>query len=117
MVSDVHGEFQKLEHVLRNGSGSLRPLVERTFGDRLDEAGRTTLLNLVYYPRETWQRVSAKLPDAAMRATFVRETIVRELELLRRALSEDRAFCFICSLPDGGSALSGLQGRADPPSI
>lgn len=83
VVSDVHGEFQKLEHVLRNGSGSLRPLVERTFGDRLDEAGRTTLLNLVYYPRETWQRVSAKLPDAAMRATFVRETIVRELELLR----------------------------------
>lgn len=83
VVSDVHGEFQKLEHVLRNGSGSLRPLVERIFGGRLDEAARTTLLNLVYYPRETWQRVSAGLTDAAARATFVRESIVRELELLR----------------------------------
>ena len=36
VVSDVHGEFQKLEHILRNGSGSLRPLVERTFGGQLD---------------------------------------------------------------------------------
>src|SRR3954464_12805587 len=48
VVSDVHGEFQKLEHVLRNGSGSLRPLVDLTFGDRLSDAERTTLLNLVY---------------------------------------------------------------------
>ena len=31
VVSDVHGEFHKLEHILRNGSGSLRPLVEKTF--------------------------------------------------------------------------------------
>ena len=83
VVSDVHGEFQKLEHVLRNGSGSLRPLVDRLFGATLDEAGRTTLLNLVYYPRETWQRVMTGLADAAARGVFVRDTIVRELELLR----------------------------------
>jgi fructose-1,6-bisphosphatase III len=82
VVSDVHGEFQKLEHVLRNGSGSLRPLVERTFGDRLDAAARTQLLNLVYYPRETFQRISAAL-DAPKRATLVRDVLVRELELLR----------------------------------
>jgi fructose-1,6-bisphosphatase-3 len=83
VVSDVHGEFQKLEHVLRNGSGSLRPLVDRLFADSLDATARTTLLNLVYYPRETWQRVTGTLADAAARATFVRDTIVRELELLR----------------------------------
>src|ERR1700712_3640293 len=70
VVSDVHGEFQKLEHVLRNGSGSLRPLVEHTFGAQLDESSRATLLNLIYYPRETWQRVSAHLADAPARAAF-----------------------------------------------
>lgn len=83
VVSDVHGEFQKLEHVLRNGSGSLRPIVERLFADRLDEAGRARLLNFVYYPRETWQRLSSTLPDAPARAAFVRDTIIHELELLR----------------------------------
>jgi fructose-1,6-bisphosphatase-3 len=83
VVSDVHGEFQKLEHVLRNGSGSLRPLVDRVFGERLDEAARATLLNLVYYPRETWQRVTAGLADPAAGGAFVRDTILRELELVR----------------------------------
>jgi fructose-1,6-bisphosphatase-3 len=83
VVSDVHGEFQKLEHVLRNGSGSLRPLVERIFGESLDEATRTTLLNLVYYPRETWQRAVATIEDESARAAFVRDAIVREIDLLR----------------------------------
>lgn len=82
VLSDVHGEFQKLEHVLRNGSGSLRPLVDRLFGARLDEDTRTTLLNFVYYPRETFQRVTPGLQPAA-RAALVRDTVTRELELLR----------------------------------
>jgi fructose-1,6-bisphosphatase-3 len=83
VVSDVHGEFRKLEHILRNGSGSLRPIVERAFADRLDAAGRATLLNLVYYPRETWARIAPRLGDDAARAAFVRDTLLRELELLR----------------------------------
>ena len=83
VVSDVHGEFHKLEHVLRNGSGSLRPLVDHTFGQRLDSAARTALLNLIYYPRETWARLAPTLPDDASRAALVRDAIVRELELLR----------------------------------
>src|SRR5438132_13075419 len=57
VVSDVHGEFKKLDHILRNGSGSLRPLVDKTFGERLDDSARTTLLALIYYPREPWQRI------------------------------------------------------------
>ena len=53
------------------------------FADRLDQAGRATLLNLVYYPRETRQRISSTFADAPARAEFVRDTIVRELELVR----------------------------------
>jgi len=83
VVSDVHGEYRKLEHILRNGSGSLRPIVERTFEGRLDAAARALLLNLVYYPRETWAEVSRGLGDASKRAAFARETLMRELELLR----------------------------------
>jgi len=82
VVSDVHGEFRKLEHILRNGSGSLRPLVERVFEGRLDAAARALLLNLVYYPREAWAQVSPTLDDEA-RTAFARDTLLRELELLR----------------------------------
>ena len=32
VISDIHGEFKKLIHVIKNASGCLRPLVEQTFG-------------------------------------------------------------------------------------
>jgi fructose-1,6-bisphosphatase-3 len=76
IVSDVHGEFRKLDHILRNGSGSLRPLVEKTFEGRLDDSALKTLLSFIYYPRETWQRIRPS-------ADLVRDTILAECELLR----------------------------------
>ena len=39
VISDVHGDHKKLQHVLNNASGSLRPLVEEVFGQRLSAAG------------------------------------------------------------------------------
>jgi fructose-1,6-bisphosphatase-3 len=35
VISDVHGEDQKLRHVINNASGTLRPLVERLFQEHL----------------------------------------------------------------------------------
>ena len=31
VISDIHGEHQKLRHVINNASGRLRPMVERIF--------------------------------------------------------------------------------------
>ncbi len=87
VVSDVHGEFQKLEHILRNGSGSLRPLVDELFGQHLGDEERTTLLNLVYYPRETFGRIAAKIAEPRDRESFAKEAIVRELTLLRALIA------------------------------
>ncbi|HEX4512816.1 MAG TPA: hypothetical protein VH054_04745, partial [Polyangiaceae bacterium] len=39
---------------LRNGSGSLRPVVERTSAGTLSRQQRATLLQLIYYPREAF---------------------------------------------------------------
>jgi fructose-1,6-bisphosphatase-3 len=83
VVSDVHGEFRKLEHILRNGSGSLRPIVQRTFEGRLDPAAQAQLLNLIYYPHEAWSTIAPRLGGADARAAFVEATLLRELELLR----------------------------------
>ncbi len=83
VVSDVHGEFAKLEHILRNGSGSLRPVVTRVFAGRLSSDEQARLLNFVYYPRETWARVSPTLDGEGARAEFAETTLLRVLELLR----------------------------------
>ena len=82
VISDVHGEHLKLDHVLRNASGSLRPLVERLFGQRLSAEEQVELLNLIYYPREAYQRIRRRLTPEQQRA-FLQETIEREFELLR----------------------------------
>jgi fructose-1,6-bisphosphatase-3 len=44
VISDIHGEFKKLIHVMKNASGCLRPLVEHTFGKRLTAGEKLDLL-------------------------------------------------------------------------
>lgn len=84
VVSDVHGEFKKLIHVINNASGSLRPLVEHTFGSRLSGGEKLDLLNMIYYPRETYPLLAQRWPDDDGRRHFLRRQTRLELELLRR---------------------------------
>lgn len=86
VLSDVHGEFAKLDHILRNGSGSLRPLVDRALAARLSEAERSRLLALIYYPRETFRSLTAAL-SAEERESFVAQALANMLELLRQLAS------------------------------
>ena len=84
VVSDVHGEFKKLVHVINNASGSLRPLVEQTFGKRLTAGEKLDLLNMIYYPREMYPVLADRLPDADARRRFLHRQARLEIELLRR---------------------------------
>ena len=84
VISDVHGEFKKLTHVINNASGSLRPLVEQTFGSRLSGGEKLDLLNMIYYPRETYPLLAQRWPDDDGRRAFLRRQTRLELELLRR---------------------------------
>ena len=83
VISDVHGEFKKLIHVINNASGSLRPLVEETFGKRLSAGEKLDLLNMIYYPRETYGLLVDRLPDLAARRQYLHRQIRLEIELLR----------------------------------
>ena len=51
-VSDVHGEYEALRHVLKNGSGSIRRRIDEIFGGTLSEKERRNLATLIYYPRQ-----------------------------------------------------------------
>ena len=48
VISDVHGEFAKLRHVINNASGSLRPLVAEVFGGELSDAEMRELISVLY---------------------------------------------------------------------
>lgn len=81
VVSDVHGEHKKLKHIVNNASGSLRPLVERTLGDRLSPDELRELLAIIYYPRETYAR--KRFADEAERGRFLLRTLALEIEVIR----------------------------------
>src|SRR5205823_9869509 len=52
VVSDVHGEYKKLRHIINNASGSLRPIVETLFADEMTAEEIQQLLATIYYPHE-----------------------------------------------------------------
>lgn len=80
VISDIHGEFRKLRHVLNNASGSLRPLVAELFDGELDGTEQESLLKLIYYPREFIERLA---PVANDRRAWVRTTLRRLFRLVR----------------------------------
>ena len=49
-ISDVHGEYQGLRHILRNASGSVRRKIDQALGDYVSSADRDALATLIYYP-------------------------------------------------------------------
>jgi len=82
IVSDVHGEHKKLQHILNNASGSLRPLVEELFGERLSAEDIQRLLNIIYYPAQMFQHLGLAEADRGTRAAFVRQMIRWQFDIL-----------------------------------
>ena len=70
VVSDVHGEYKKLRHIINNASGTLRPLVESLFANRLTENELRDLHAVLYYPREAMEYVTARLRDGCGRSIW-----------------------------------------------
>jgi fructose-1,6-bisphosphatase-3 len=83
VISDVHGEDKKLRHVINNASGSLRPLVQWLFKDRLSEAEQRQLLNVLYYPYEAMEYLRPQLADPAVRRAWAKRTLRQQFEVVR----------------------------------
>jgi fructose-1,6-bisphosphatase-3 len=83
VVSDVHGEYKKLRHVINNASGSLRPLVEQLFRGRLSPEEQQQLLSVLYYPSEMMEHLADELSDTPRRQRWVRSTLRYQFEIVR----------------------------------
>ena len=51
-VSDLHGEYESFQHVLRNGSGNVRSKINDLYAKTLSQKEIDDLVALVYYPEE-----------------------------------------------------------------
>jgi fructose-1,6-bisphosphatase III len=90
VVSDVHGEYKKLRHIINNASGSLRPLVESLFAGEMTADEIQQLLATIYYPHEAIEYWRPTLSDPARRRDFVRRTLRRQFRIVRALASSRR---------------------------
>ncbi len=56
-LTDIHGEYEAFQHVLKNASGSIKRKVNDIFGNSLRETEKQNLCTLIYYPEEKLKRI------------------------------------------------------------
>jgi len=83
VISDIHGEDKKLRHVINNASGTLRPLVEQLFKDRLPPDEFQKLLTLIFYPAEVIAWLDDMLTENETRFAYARRMLTPLFEIVR----------------------------------
>ena len=87
VISDIHGEDKKLQHVINNASGTLRPLVEEMFAGRMNAQEMAEFLKLTFYPAEVTARLRQTLTHPEDVLAYATRTLQPQLELLRYLVS------------------------------
>ncbi|SDL11968.1 fructose-1,6-bisphosphatase [Lacicoccus qingdaonensis] len=81
-VSDLHGEYQAFQHVLRNGSGNVRQKIAELFKGTLSDDEISDFAALVYYPEEKLQLVKNEFETKEALDDWYITTIHRMIDLI-----------------------------------
>ncbi|MBE6245916.1 MAG: fructose-1,6-bisphosphatase [Bacteroidales bacterium] len=65
-VTDLHGEHEAFQHVLKNASGVIKRKVEDIFGHSLRETEKSELCTLIYYPEEKLKIIKIREKERAL---------------------------------------------------
>jgi len=85
-VSDIHGEDEAFNHVLKNGSGSIKNKIDDVFEGSLSDKEKRALATLIYYPKQKLELLLEQVEEENM------------TEWLRVLLSRLVIMCRHCSL-------------------
>ena len=92
-LTDIHGEYEQFNHVLKNGSGSIWQKIDEVFGLSESEETKKELATLIYYPQErlelTKNRISgSKQAENKKLNDWYSVTLHRLVLMLRRVSSK-----------------------------
>ena len=62
-LSDIHGEYEAFDHILRNGSGVIKEKLKEVFGNRLPKKELNLLATIIYYPEEKLNLLKKELSN------------------------------------------------------
>lgn len=81
-ISDLHGEYEAFQHVLRNGSGSVKDKINLCFNQQLNSQDQEALTFLVYYPEEMLSKKEQELANKSKVDDWYAQTILQLIELI-----------------------------------
>lgn len=84
-ISDIHGAYEQMSHILRNGSGAVRKKIEEEFGDSLSKKDKKELATLIYYPVLKLERLIESEDSEFLEDWF--KVIIHRLIMMARRVS------------------------------
>ncbi|MCP3031539.1 fructose-1,6-bisphosphatase [Halobacillus sp. A1] len=87
-VSDLHGEYQAFQHVLRNGSGRVKEKITDLFKDEISDKEIDEFATLVYYPEEKIKLIKNGFDNAKELNEWYSQIIERMIKLISYASSK-----------------------------
>ena len=87
-LTDIHGEYEQFNHVLKNGSGSVRRKIDEEFGNTLSVKDKRSLATLIYYPQEKLELVCQEEADQDVLEDWFKITIHRLGQMTKRVSSK-----------------------------
>ncbi|MEC3885801.1 fructose-1,6-bisphosphatase [Halobacillus sp. HZG1] len=87
-VSDLHGEYQAFQHVLRNGSGRVKEKIRDLFEEEMAGKELDEFATLVFYPEEKIKRIKNGFDNNEELEMWYTHTIDRMIKLISYASSK-----------------------------
>ena len=86
-MTDIHGEYEQFNHILKNGSGSVRRKIDEEFGNTLSIRDKKSLATLIYYPEEKLDIVMQEEDEASIEDWY-KITLHRLVQITKRVSSK-----------------------------
>lgn len=87
-LTDIHGEYEQFNHVLKNGSGSVKRKLDEEFGNTLSAKDKRSLATLIYYPQEKLELIMQEEEDQEQLEDWFKITIHRLVQMTKRVASK-----------------------------
>lgn len=84
-LTDIHGEYEQFNHVLKNGSGAVRRQIDDEFGNTLSSKDKKSLATLIYYPQEKLDIISQEEDNIE---DWYKITLHRLVQITKRVASK-----------------------------
>lgn len=56
-ITDIHGEYDQFQHIIKNGSGAIKRKIEDEFGNAISAGEKKAIATLIYYPEQKMEQV------------------------------------------------------------